>query len=154
METGERYTPNSGDVDVYALYPWRRQSPRHSSPPRLSALPSSPGAGERRGRHRHVLRAGREAGEAGPVAMTAAAGCCCLELQLESAEAAVEPEQSLPRRLPAPGPERVPRPLESQGHPLGCPGTPQPRVPSQDRCVLLPGTPDRGPNLDGSLHLS
>ena len=57
----------------------------------LPALPQRQGPRERRRRRRHVPLAGSEAGWAGLVAMAAAAGCCCLEPELESAEAAVEP---------------------------------------------------------------
>lgn len=59
METEERYTLNTRDVDVYALYPWRRQSKRHS--PRLPALPKRQPLKEQRWRRRHMLHAGREA---------------------------------------------------------------------------------------------
>lgn len=44
-------------------------------------------------------------------------GCYCLVLELESAEAAGEPKPILEQRLPPPGPERVPQPLEIQDTP-------------------------------------
>lgn len=44
-------------------------------------------------------------------------GCCCLELELESAEAAVEPEPILEQRLPPPGQRGFPRPWKARTPP-------------------------------------
>lgn len=93
METEERYTLNTGDVDVYALYPWKRQSKRH--PPRLLPPPLAPGAE----RETQALQSRAVSGEGGRVGGACCydgrCSCCCLGLQLESAEAAVEPEPIL-----------------------------------------------------------
>lgn len=62
--------------------------------------------------------------------------CCCLELLLESAEAAVEPKQILEQRLPPPGQRGFPSPGKAKT-PLGCPSTPQPQVLSQDLSMSL-----------------
>lgn len=131
METEELYTLNMGDVEVYALYPWRRQSKRHPLPPRPPA--GAEGATQTLLSRAPVPSPERGLG-GGACRYGCSCGCYCLEMELESAEAAVEPKPILEQRLPPRAREGSPAPGKP-GHPLGGPSTPQPQVLSQDRCA-------------------
>lgn len=130
-----------GDVDVYALCPWRRQCQRHLPPPRPPLRPPAAPGAERATQASLSCAACRERGLAGRACRYGCScGCYCLEIELESAEAAVQPKPILENVSHPRATEGSPA-TEKPGHPLGCPSTPRPQVLSQDLSVL-PVTPD------------
>lgn len=77
METKEHYTLNTGGVDVYAFYPWRRQSKRHPSL-LLASPPSLCARGGGASPSRVAIWAGGLVG--GACCHDCRGCCCCLEL--------------------------------------------------------------------------
>lgn len=78
IETKEHYTLNTGGVDVYAFYPWRRQSKRHLSLLLLASPPSLCARGGGASPSRVASWAGGLVG--GACCHDCRGCCCCLEL--------------------------------------------------------------------------